>query len=499
MDQLERHPRCGPYRILNSLAVGGMAEIFLALDPRPGAAHPLVVVKQILEAHLRDPRFVQMFEDERHMLSQLAHPNIVACLDAGEADGRGYIVLEHIWGESLQELTRLCSKRGQSFPASASLFIAAEVAAGLHHAHCRVDASGSPSPIIHRDVTLSNVVVSFDGEVKLVDFGIAKARDRLAQTMAGTLKGTLIYMSPEQLLEQEIGPWTDVYQLGVLLYQLLVGRRPFAGQAPPQLIRDIVHGNLVPPERVRPDFPPYLSKILLRAMATRPAERYPGVDELGAALRRLFKPVRHRVRERLSTLVIELSGERRTRQLRFLDEALAGRIGQVPDAETFCYAFKNVDRDLHEGFSARLDPESLESNLLAPRPAAVLARKPWEVPAKDQDYGPTEPAEPPTVVRRLLQQAAGLTGELAVTVPGDSIDPQLSELRDALARRPLPDQDSADDWQDAFVSSQVDEERTRRAPTATPPHDRTIRATDRRSGAGSASPGSQRPDGKGRR
>jgi len=316
--------RFGRYVLLHRIAVGGMAEIYVAYDQEAVDENKLVVIKRIREDLCDDKTFIRMFLDEARVISRLSHPNIVKMHDFGHVDGRYFIALEFVWGESLANMLVLCDFRGIQFPVGAALYIGGETARALHYAHHHVAQSGHLSPVIHRDVTLGNVVVSYQGAVKLLDFGIAKARDRLSKTAVGNIKGTLAYLAPEQILQEDIGPHTDIYQLGVLLYKILVGREPFSPTNEAAVVTSIVEGRTIPPSSVIPGFPASVERLILTAMARKPAKRFANAGELRAAVLQLLGQHYALGKQGLVSMVARITEDRYQKQRRFVGDLLRG-------------------------------------------------------------------------------------------------------------------------------------------------------------------------------
>ncbi len=211
----------GRYLLQQRLGRGGMAEVFRATVDGPGGFSRPVAIKRILPEYSQDEWFTRMIADEARIVSRLAHPNIVQILDAGEVDGSWYIAFELVDGTDLFQLLQRIYSRGQALPQAYACHIAAEVAAGLDHAHSRRDEHGQPLGIVHRDVSPQNVLLSWLGEVKLGDFGIARARQRTSETQAGTIKGKIYYMSPEQARGETVDHRSDLFAVGILLYETL--------------------------------------------------------------------------------------------------------------------------------------------------------------------------------------------------------------------------------------------------------------------------------------
>lgn len=324
MAEKQNLEKFGHYTLLQPIAIGSVSEIFLAHTADRPEPEQIVVIKRILEQARDNVELVKMFVDEEAMLARLDHPNIVRALDFGKASGRYFIALEHVWGESLTNLGLFGMQRKIPCPRDAALHIAAEVASGLAHAHEATDAQGQPNPVIHRDVTFGNVVVSYEGEVKILDFGIAKSDGRLARTRVGLVKGTLAYLAPEQLKGRAIDPRTDLYQLGVLLYKLLVGKEPFCAASEGAFMEAIIGGRLRRPSELVPGFPDALETLLLRMLAVDPSDRFASARELKHTLRGLLPASFGSGSERLKSLLQQLTGDRFARQQVLVQDALGG-------------------------------------------------------------------------------------------------------------------------------------------------------------------------------
>ena len=219
MPSAMRHPtKFGKYLLLERIAVGGMAEVFVAKAFGVEGFERLLAIKKILPTMGEDAEFIRMFVDEARIAVQLAHANIVQVLELGKHEERLYIAMEYVSGRDLRQLMERFRKRQEAMPLPQVCLIVAEVCEALDHAHRKRDAQGRPLGIVHRDVSPQNVLVSFEGEVKLIDFGIAKAESRLQKTQSGILKGKFSYMSPEQVKGQPIDGRSDVLACGVLLW-----------------------------------------------------------------------------------------------------------------------------------------------------------------------------------------------------------------------------------------------------------------------------------------
>jgi serine/threonine-protein kinase len=273
--------RVGRYTIVDRIGAGGMAELFLARQDGPrGFAKPIAL--KLLHAHIaEDPEFVAMFEREARVAAALVHPNIAQVLDIGVEEDEHFLALEFVHGRDLRRL--LVAQRGP-LPLGCAIRIVADVAKALQYVHTRCDPRGRPLDLVHRDVSPANVLVGFAGSVKLADFGIAKAADQTAHTRTGTLKGKFGYMAPEQYLQQAVDPRSDLFALGVVLYEATTGRRAFAGAQTFSIMNRVLAGDYAAPGSVVPDYPPALAAIVARLLsvdpALRPASAQAVIDEL---------------------------------------------------------------------------------------------------------------------------------------------------------------------------------------------------------------------------
>ena len=275
----------GKYELVSSVAAGGMAEVFLARLRSIRGFEKQLVIKKIQPGRTHDPDFVRMFLDEARLLATLDHPNIVQLYDVGEVDGEWFIAMEYLRGRNLVEIHRARANRGhRRLPLAETLSIVTAVCAGLHHAHDKRDAAGRPLGIVHRDVTPQNIVVTLDGGVKIVDFGIAKATSRKGRTAAGTIKGKAGYMSPEQCRGDRVDRRSDIFSLGVILYELTTGARAFRERSEFETLRRIIEGPVPSPAANASFYPLALDDIVVRCLQKDPADRFQTSRELHAAL-----------------------------------------------------------------------------------------------------------------------------------------------------------------------------------------------------------------------
>ncbi|MEQ8977346.1 MAG: serine/threonine-protein kinase, partial [Deltaproteobacteria bacterium] len=254
--------RFGRYELIEKIATGGMAEIFLARHHALPDFDRLVVVKRLLPALARDATFVSMFLDEARTSAGLNHPNVVQIYDLGVMDDQYFIAMELIEGEDLVEITHRATELEQSIPVAIAARIVADTCKALHHAHEQTGYDGKPLNIVHRDVSPHNVLVTYAGDVKIVDFGIAKARTQTSKTGAGMLKGKYSYMSPEQCMGTSLDRRSDLFSLGVVLYELTTGRRLFHFERSHDILEAITEAPIPPPSQVVRGYPKALEAIV---------------------------------------------------------------------------------------------------------------------------------------------------------------------------------------------------------------------------------------------
>ena len=276
--------RIGRYDVLGRIGSGGMAEVLLARLDGPGGFSKQVVIKRILPHLAGDSSFRHMFLDEARIASRLSHPNVAQVLELGRQDEDLFLVMEFVSGKSLAEVMRVVHRRQKQLPLAVAVHIAAEVAQGLHAAHELRDKQGQLLRVVHRDVSPQNILLSYDGHPKLIDFGIATALDRFTSTTTGELKGKLSYMAPEQCQSKPVDRRTDVYALGVVLHELVTGHRLFRRENALELIRLICREDTAPPSERRPDCPAWLDAIVAKAMHKDPARRFQTALEMSERL-----------------------------------------------------------------------------------------------------------------------------------------------------------------------------------------------------------------------
>ncbi|HEX4403295.1 MAG TPA: serine/threonine-protein kinase [Polyangia bacterium] len=280
--------RHGRYTILGKLADGGMAEIFLATQHGAEGFEKHVVLKRVLTQFSADPQFRNMFIDEAHISMSLQHSNIVQVLDLGVAGSRFFLVMELVDGWDLERILQRAHGAGMVFPPALALHVVTVVCRALAYAHAKMRA-GKPLGIVHRDISPNNVLISEQGEIKLADFGIAKAQRKREQTAAGVIKGKVAYMSPEQATGTAIDRRSDIFSVGSLLYRMMTNALPFDAPTDLEQLLRVQKADVTPIEKVKPGLSPAVAAIVTRAMRLAPAERYQTADEMLADVERVLR------------------------------------------------------------------------------------------------------------------------------------------------------------------------------------------------------------------
>jgi serine/threonine protein kinase len=278
----------GPYRLLERVAVGGMAEVFKAKRSGVEGFEKVVAVKRILP-HLSDNKeFVDMFVDEAKVVAGLAHPNIVQIFDLGKLEKSYYIAMEYVHGRDLRSIQKRAAERGLRVPLDLSVLIVSKVCAALEYAHRKRDDEGRPMLMVHRDISPQNILISFEGDVKLTDFGIAKAATKATTTDRGALRGKLLYMSPEQAWGKPIDRRSDLFSLGIVCYELLTDAKPFLGSSEMSILEMVRECRVAAPGSLNPRIPQSLERVVMKALERDAEVRYQDAGELGKDLERVL-------------------------------------------------------------------------------------------------------------------------------------------------------------------------------------------------------------------
>lgn len=274
----------GKFILLNRVALGGMAEVFRAKFSGPGGFQKVVAIKRILPEYTRDHNFLQMFVDEARIAGSLRHPHIVQIQELGEIEGVFFISMEYIDGIDLARVIKIRRALQQPIPVELVIEIGICICRALDYAHNECDPDGRPLQMIHRDVTPHNILISKKGECKLTDFGIAKAAQNIAETAVGELKGKISYMSPEQAEGVQLDMRSDIFQVGIVLYEMLTLQKMFEGNSDQSILNKIQNAQFEPPRRIMTGVPKWMEQVILKALATDPNERYQTSAELQKAL-----------------------------------------------------------------------------------------------------------------------------------------------------------------------------------------------------------------------
>ena len=314
----------GKYTLLDRIAFGGMAELYRAKITGEQGFEKLVAIKKIYTHLHSQEEMVQAFIDEAKLAAYLQHANIVEVYDFGCLQGTYFIVMEYLRGKDLRSISNRLQDADQSLGLNNSLFIASSICAGLEYAHQLPDIAGNPLNIVHRDISPQNIFITYSGQVKILDFGLAKVAGRQSATETGTLKGKLAYMAPEQAQGKAIDQRSDIFSLGIILYEMLSGRRMYEGDTL-KLLRQAQNRSFVPPELIMPELPRSLQETLHGTLAFVPADRFSDCSQVLSALEGCQADFSYRSQERqLSRMVSDLFTEEKNLEEEKLAELLAG-------------------------------------------------------------------------------------------------------------------------------------------------------------------------------
>lgn len=360
----------GRYFLIDKIAVGGMAEVFKAKSFSHGGFEKLLVIKRILQ-HLSDnEEFVDMFIDEAKISVELQHPNIVQIYDFGRIAENYFIAMECVEGKDIKGILRKLAERRVMLPMEYAVYIAHEMCKGLDYAHKRTDMQGTPLGIIHRDVSPSNILVSYSGEVKVADFGIAKAQISVYNTKGGVLKGKFEYMSPEQARGEDLNHQADIFATGIILHEMLTGRRLFKSDSDIRTLERIKAVDVKPPSDINPSIPKRLDAIVMKALTVDTETRFANARELQTALLEFMYPATPDLtRENLGHFMTELfSQEIRTERDRLETgtRAAAELQQQAPEIEL------DLDWEESPGSGYTIDIQQSRAPMWAAIAAAVL-------------------------------------------------------------------------------------------------------------------------------
>jgi serine/threonine-protein kinase len=320
--------RFGKYDLVALLATGGMAEIWLARISGVAGFEKLVVVKRLLDPLAQDPEYVEMFLDEARINARLSHSNVVQVLELGQVEGKYFLSMEYVAGLSLAAMGRKATQRLGEVPLAVACGAVAQACAGLHYAHEKTLPDGVPLGIIHRDVTPQNLILSFEGLVKVVDFGIAKSEVKLSKTRTGLVKGKSSYLSPEQCLGLPIDRRADVFGLGIVLWELATSRRLFKRANAYQTFDAITKADVPPPSECNPKIDRSVEAVILKALARKPDDRFSTGAEMQEALEHaMHKAGLRGARTDLQKFVEFTFADEQAEQKQLVTRALRGELG----------------------------------------------------------------------------------------------------------------------------------------------------------------------------
>jgi serine/threonine protein kinase len=278
----------GNYLLLKKIGTGGMAELYLARQNGVRGFERVLAIKRILPHLTEDGDFIEMFINEAKLAAQITHPHVAQVYDFGAVDGVYYMAMEYVMGKSLSYVLSAGKKREYPIPFRHALYITAKIAAGLDHAYRGKTVGGEPLGIIHRDISPQNILVAYNGDVKLVDFGIAKAASSSTHTQTGIIKGKLSYLSPEQAWGKRVDHRSDLFSLGIVAHEMLTGERLFKGENEFVTLERVRAADVPPPSSVKPALPKEIDPVILKALAKDPEDRYPTGHAFQEALETIF-------------------------------------------------------------------------------------------------------------------------------------------------------------------------------------------------------------------
>lgn len=384
----------GRYELLKRLGGGGMGEVFLARQQSVPSVEKLVVVKMLHPGLAENDEFANQFLDEARLAAQLNHPNVCQLHDLGRTDGVLYMAMELVRGDDLERLLSELGRLGQTLPPALAVRIAADAAAGLQHAHELTDAQGRPLEIIHRDVSPPNIMVTWDGEVKLLDFGLAKAANQLHVTKGATLKGKFAYMAPEQINSEPVDRRSDLFSLGIVLWELLTGQRLFRRDGEMETLAAVARCEVPAPSSVNRDLPASLDAVVLKALRAAPGKRYQDAQAFRLALEDWLR----KEREPTSNLYLA----------KYMQQLYRARIQTERE--------KGLVADLPTGPLWRR-PKKAQVVVEPAEPSAPAPRLDPPPPAPSPVVVPTPAVQAPTLRRRTIV-AVGISVALAVGLGG---------------------------------------------------------------------------------
>jgi serine/threonine-protein kinase len=284
MPESTHHHQQQRYRVIEKLASGGMAEVFRAESAGLEGFKKQVAIKRVLPHLSEKKKFISMFLDEARLSAHLSHSNCVQVFDIGVGDNAYFIVMEYVDGADLKAVLETLKKQGRELPVEEAVFIAIKICEGLSYAHELTDQQGRPFAVVHRDVSPPNVLMTKHGEIKIVDFGLAKASSQLEKSEPGIIKGKFSYLSPEAALGKDVDHRTDIFAVGIILWEMIAGRRLFLGDTDFATVKLVQQATVPPLSKINAKVPPELDRIVAKSLARDPAQRYQSARDLAVAL-----------------------------------------------------------------------------------------------------------------------------------------------------------------------------------------------------------------------
>ncbi len=418
----------GPYRLVRQIAVGGMAEIHLAKTKGIAGFEKYVALKMIHPNFAEDEQFIQMLVDEAKIAVQLTHANIAQTFDLGRVGDTYYITMEYVDGSDLYKVLRRASEIEVEMPLDVCAFIAKDMLTALDHAHRKRDHTGKSLQIVHRDVSPQNVLVSFAGEVKLVDFGIAKATSKAKQTAAGVIKGKYYYMSPEQSWGDPLDHRSDIFSAGIVLYEMMTGQMLYLEEDLHRLLEMVRKADIASPTTLRKGIPPQLERIVMHALSKVPGERYQSAGDMATDLERFlhaYSPVftASKVANLIRSIVGDPQGVEQEPDIEVRDgplsthelntEDLAHSVDEIRDENSMIFNVEELKAQ-HLAKQAPKAPTRAPTAATPPKPSPVVAKRPALAKPRDPDEQTREVSSAPAGDEGdsgLLTVAPGLRGK----------------------------------------------------------------------------------------
>jgi serine/threonine-protein kinase len=429
----------GRYRVVDEIGVGGMASVHLARMDGPGGFQKWVAIKRIHPHLVEDETFVNMFLDEARVAARISHPNVATVFELGKHEDTYWIAMEYLHGEPLREVMRRTEELGQPMPPEIACRVIADAAEGLHAAHELLGKNGEKLGLVHRDVTPHNLFVTYDGNTKVVDFGIAKFSSRMANTRAGTLKGKLAYMSPEQVAGEPIDRRTDVFALGVVLWELTTGQRLFRMESDLDTLAKVQECVVPRPSTIVRGYPIDLEKIVMKALAKTKNERYRTAREFSRALQSLLmRRGLFIASDEVAAYMVSVFGDRiqkREAHLRWAAEVTQtidiDRMKAMPPSP-----WQSEDGSILT-YNSEVQPSQPNTARAAPRPAAGAPATP--PPAASLPSAPSLPTSAPLPSLKSTMRFGAAVAPLPAPMPPPGtlagiVDPLRSEDPPTLAK-----------------------------------------------------------------